>query len=77
MRVLDGGRSACAAADIVSPVRARPFRSAAIGLIVDANAAESFRNATLLLSKKAMELCRAFQAEANAVLGIKELAVMK
>jgi len=41
----------------------------------DANAAESFRNATLV-PKKAMELFLAFQADATLRRPIKGLAVM-
>jgi hypothetical protein len=41
----------------------------------DANAAESFRNATLL-PKKAMEVFLAFQADVTPGPAIKSLAVM-
>jgi hypothetical protein len=53
IRVLDGGRSVWAVADIVAPFRIGPlsFGSRPMDQQEDANRVESFRNATKSLSK--------------------------
>ncbi|MGE0286783.1 MAG: hypothetical protein AB7I42_11500 [Bradyrhizobium sp.] len=67
----------CSSGHRVSSSGLPPYMSAAaIGLMNDANAAESFRDATLLFPKKAMELFPVIQAEANPVSRIKALAVI-